>query len=158
MQGLGFPGSSMWCDVDFAYRAYRQGFEFLRSIGARFWHRDYALRSLDRYTKRMKTAAYRAVVLFRMYPELLSHLPMFEDKTPIVWSEDSPRLMARKLTRSIVSSRLVLWGMEKFAQTLEKRYPRSSLLPSLYRYVIGGYIFQGYREGLREFEVAAAQE
>src|SRR5262245_22699266 len=41
MQDLGFPGSSMWCDIDLAYRAYQQGFDFRRSTQARCWHRDY---------------------------------------------------------------------------------------------------------------------
>jgi glycosyltransferase involved in cell wall biosynthesis len=41
MQGLDFPGSSMWCDLDFNYRAYRQGYKFFCSTNAICWHRDY---------------------------------------------------------------------------------------------------------------------
>jgi hypothetical protein len=37
------------------------------------------------------------------------------------------------------------------ARVLERRLPASSLLPTLYRYMIGGHIFQGYRQGLGEF-------
>ena len=151
MQGLDFSGSSMWCDLDFTYRAYRQGFEFRRSTKAICWHRDHTARNLDAYKKRVRTAAYRAVVLFQKYPELLAHLPMFYDKTPIIWGQDPPRLIARKLARSMASSRPALWSMEQIVNALEKRYPASTLLPSLYRYIIGGYIFQGYREGLGEF-------
>lgn len=151
MQGLDFPGSSMWCDLDFSYRAYRQGLEFYRSAQAVCWHRDYVLRSLDDYKKRMRTAAYRAVVLFQRYPELLSHVPMFYDKTPIVWGQDPPRLIVRKLVRALASSRPVLWSMEQIAYVLEKRYPASALLAPLYRYIVGGYVFQGYRRGLSEF-------
>jgi hypothetical protein len=55
------------------------------------------------------------------------------------------------LARSMASSRPALWSMEQIVNALEKRYPASTLLPSLYRYIIGGYIFQGYREGLGEF-------
>ena len=158
MQGLDFPGSSMWCDLDFNYRAYRQGFEFFRSTKAICWHRDHTVRSLDVNKKRVRTAAYRSVVLFRRYPELLAHIPMFYDKTPILWRQDPPRLIARKLVRSMASSRLALWSMEQIVHILEKRYPASTFLPSLYRYIIGGYIFRGYREGLREFKLAGAQE
>lgn len=158
MQGLDFPGSSMWCDLDFNYRAYRQGFGFCRSTKAVCWHRDYTVRSLDIYKKRMRTAAYRAVILFQRFPELLAHIPMFYDKTPIIWEQDSPHLIARKLARAVASSRMALWSMEQIAHTLEERYPASTLLPSLYRYIIGGYIFRGYREGLREFKLAGAQE
>jgi glycosyltransferase involved in cell wall biosynthesis len=151
MQGLDFAGSSMWCDLDFNYRAYRQGYEFCCSTRAICWHQDYAVRSLEVYKKRMRTAAYRAVVLFQRYPELLAHVPMFHDKTPITWDKDSVRLIARKLARAMASSRLALWSMEQIVHALEKRYPASNLLPSLYRYIVGGYVFQGYREGLNEF-------
>ena len=151
MKGLNFPGSSMWCDLDFSYRAYRKGFEFLRSNKAICWHRDHFIRNLSDYKKRMRTASYRAVVLFKKYPELLSYVPMYYDKTPIDWSKDPPRLITRKLSRSMISSRLALWSMEQIANALEKRNPTSTILPPLYRRIIGGYIFQGYREGLRDF-------
>jgi glycosyltransferase involved in cell wall biosynthesis len=158
MQGLGFPGSSMWCDADFAYRAYRLGFEFRRSTKARYWHRDHVVRSLDRYTKHMRTAAYRAVVLFHKYPELGCHFPMFHDKTPISWSQDPQYLIVRKLARYLASTHPSLWSMKQIVKALEKHYPASKLLRSFYRYIIGGYIYQGYREGLREFGQIRAQE
>src|SRR5215207_4679930 len=151
MQGLDFPGSSMWCDLDFNYRAYQQGFQFFRSTKGICWHRDYTVSNLDTHKKRVRTAAYRAVVLFQKYPELLVHVPMFYDKNPIIWRQDSPRLIARKLGRSMTSSRLILWSMEQIVHILEKRYPASTLLSILYRYIIGGYIFQGYRQGLIKF-------
>ena len=150
-QDLGFLGSSSWCDVDLGYRAYRQGFDFRRSTRARCSHRDYFASNLDRYKNRARTSAFQAVLLFQKYPELLSYLPMFYDKTPIIWGQDPPPLLARKLARSMVSSRPVLWSMEQIVNTLEKSYPTSNIFPSLYRYIIGGYIFHGYREGLREF-------
>ncbi len=158
MKGLDFPGSSMWCDLDFSYRAFRQGFEFLRSNKAICWHRDHFIRNLSDYKKRMRIASYRAVVLFKKYPDLLSYLPMFYDKTPIDWSNDSPRLITRKLSRSMFSSRLSLWSMEQIVNALEKRNPTSTILSPLYRRIIGGYIFQGYREGLREFGQVRVQE
>ena len=148
---LGFLGSSSWCDVDLGYRAYRQGFNFRRSDHARCTHRDYFAGNLDRYKNRARTSAVQVVLLFQKYPELVSHLPMFHDKTPIAWSQDPPRRVARKWLRSIVSTRPALWSMEKIVNVLEKRYPASKILPLLYRYIIGGYLFHGYREGLRKF-------
>jgi glycosyltransferase involved in cell wall biosynthesis len=158
MQGLDFSGSSMWCDLDFTYRAYRQDFEFRRSTRAVCWHRDYSARTLDIHKKRMRTAAFRAVVLFQKYPELLAHLPMFYDKTPISWGQDPPHLIARKLARSVASSGPALWSMEQIVTALEKHYSASTILASLYRYIIGGYIFRGYREGLGEFGRVGAQD
>ena|GEM_PF-207687 len=151
MQPLEFSGSSMWCDLDFTYRAYRQGFKFLRSTKAVCWHRDRSADTLNDFKKRMRVAAYRSVTLFQKYPELIVHVPMFDDKTPINWRQDPPPLIARKLARTIISSRPVLWSMEQIVSALEKRYPTSGMLPALYRYIVGGYIFHGYREGLGEF-------
>jgi glycosyltransferase involved in cell wall biosynthesis len=151
MQALEFSGSSMWCDLDFNYRAYRQGFEFFRSSKAICWHRDRSPDNLDGFKRRMRTAAYRSVILFKKYPELLAHVPMFNDKTTINWRQDSARLIARKLARSLTASRPALWSMEQIVKILEKHYPASSMLPPLYRYIVGGYVFRGYREGLGEF-------
>jgi GT2 family glycosyltransferase len=151
MDGLGFLGSSMWCDVDFAYRAHQQGFRFVRCNQARYWHRDFAVGSLNRLSRRLKTAAYRAVVLFQRYPELQAHLPMFQDKTPIRWGVDPVRLTARKVARGLASTRPVLWVLEQLASFLQKHDPGSALLANLCRYVVGGYIYQGFREGLRQF-------
>src|SRR6185503_13376928 len=99
-----------------------QGFEFFRSTKAICWHQDHAARSLTDHKKRMKTAAYRSVTLFQRYPELLAHVPMFYDKTPINWHQDSPQLMARKWVRLIASTRPALWSMEQIAKALERYY------------------------------------
>ena len=157
-QDLGFLGSSSWCDVDLGYRAYRQGLDFRRSSKARCSHRDNFACDLDRHKKRMRTSAFQAVLLFQKYPELRSHLPMFQDKAPISWGQDPLFLFVRKLARSIVSSRPILWSMEQIVSVLEKSHPTSIILPTLYRYIIGGYIFHGYRDGLRKFEPVGAQE
>jgi glycosyltransferase involved in cell wall biosynthesis len=151
MQALGFSGSSMWCDLEFNYRASRQGFEFYQSTKAVCWHRDHSAESLDGFKKRMSTAAYRSVILFQKHPELLSYVPMLDDKTPIAWRYDSARLIFRKIARSLTAARPVLWSMEQIVRILEKRYSTSSILPALYRYIIGGNIYRGYRAGLREF-------
>jgi glycosyltransferase involved in cell wall biosynthesis len=151
MQPLEFSGSSMWCDLEFNYRAYRKGFEFYRSRKAVCWHLDHAAESLDGFKQRMSTAAYRSVILFQKHPELLSYVPMLYDKTPIAWRHDTPRLIFRKIARSVSAARPVLWCVEQMVRILEKHDPGSYQLPALYRYIIGGYIYRGYRAGLREF-------
>lgn len=151
MQKLDFPGSSIWCDVDFAYRAFCQGFEFRRSVEAVCWHRDYVKRDLESHKRRMKETAYRAAALFQKYPELPAHLPMFSDKTPVNWQKDSPRLIVRKLGRIVGSTAFVLWIMEQFAFILNRHFSSSTLFQALHRWIVGGHIFRGYRAGLREF-------
>lgn len=149
MTNLGFSGSSIWCDVDFAYRAHQQGFTCYRSTTALCWHRDYVAKTLSTRTKRARTAAYRAAVLFQRHPELLPYLPMFTDKTPIIWNQDPPRLIARKLLRHVASSQPSLQGMEQLAHLLEKNHLSAPLLDPLSRWIVGGHLFRGYREGLQ---------
>lgn len=151
MQGLAFSGSSIWCDLDFNYRAFQKGFEFRRSHQAICWHQDRYTRTLYSYSQRWRTAAYRSVVLFQKYPELMEHTPMFHDKTPIAWGKDRTRLIVRKLARSLSSAPAALWCMEHAVRALEKWRPASGMLRALYRYVVGGYIFRGYREGMGAF-------
>ena len=153
MESLDFPGSSIWCDVDFSYRAFQKGFEFIRCHRAFCWHRDYVSKSLSSQIKRWREVAYRAVVLFRKYPELIHHLPMFTDKTPIVFQHDSPGLIARKLLRRITSSRIIIFVMEKIVSLLPDHRFAEGFTRALDRWIIGGYIFQGYRKGLRDFGV-----
>jgi hypothetical protein len=68
------------------------------------------------------------------------------------WVNDPLWLIARKLARHVASSRPALWGLERVARVLEQRYPSPTLLRPLYRWLIGGYIFRGYREGLSAVE------
>jgi glycosyltransferase involved in cell wall biosynthesis len=150
MQDVAGDGPTWWGDVDFGYRADRAGFRFRRSGKAACYHRDYSTRDLRTTSTRYYHAARMAVVLFHKFPDIQPHLPMFRDKTPIAWGQDSPRLVARKLVRHIASSRPVLRGMEALVTVLERCCLSHSLLRPLYRWVVGGYIFRGYRDGLRE--------
>ena len=150
MDNLGFSGSSIWCDVDFAFRAHNQHFEFVRSCAARYWHRDYVKDSLSNETRRIQEAAYRAATLFQKHPGLLPHLPMFEDKTAIAWHTDSPTLVVRKLIRPVASSQPVLAVLEHIALALEPRYASHSFFAPLCRWIIGAHIYHGYRRGQRE--------
>jgi len=145
MEALDFKGSSMWCDVDFAYRAYQAGYEFIRNGEAVCWHRDYVHKSLDSQVKRMEEVAFRAVALFEKYPALVEHLPMFVDKTPIDWSADGPRRILRKLLRRVSAAGPVLWALERGEAVLGDRSPGRTLR----RWIVGAHIMRGYRRGVR---------
>jgi glycosyltransferase involved in cell wall biosynthesis len=157
MDDLGFSGSSIWCDVDFAYRARKLGYEFVRSPGALYQHRDYVNESLENQIRRSREAAFRAAVLFEKHPDLVSHLPMFEDKVAISWRSDSPTLIARKLMRKLLSSPPLLSLMQRIVagRHLDSQQPGAAtgsthrLSRALRRWVIGAHIYQGYWSGVR---------
>lgn len=152
MQDLGFPGSSLWSDVDFAYRAYLHGYQFILAGEAVIWHRDYVHRDLDTFKKRAGLMAYRAVRLFAKYPGLIDYLPMFDDKRPVDWKNDPSRLITRKLVRRCSSTRLVLWGLERLYYFSIRASQKPHLSGTLRRWIGGGNIANGYRQGLRDFK------
>jgi len=151
MQDVAGDGPTWWGDIDFGYRAAQSGFRFRRSSKAVCYHRDYSLRDLVTAKTRHYRIGRMAVPLFNKYPGMQSHLPMFDDKTRVAWGQDSPHLVARKLARHVASSPLVLGGMEQLAAFLEGHYPSPILLRPLYRWILGGHIFRGYRAGLQEY-------
>ena len=151
MQDVAGDGPTWWGDIDFGYRAAQLGFSFRRSGKAACYHCDYSIRDLATVKARSYNIARMAIPLFHKFPGMQPHLPMFHDKPPVAWGQDSPRLIARKLARLIASSRPVLNGLEHLMGILEKRYPSPVLLRPLYRWILGGYIFRGYRAGLREY-------
>ena len=151
MSNLGFAGSSMWCDIEFAYRAHLLGYKFWRSTHARCFHRDHVIHNLDSAKRRSWEAARRAVVLFQRYPELRAWLPMFSDKTSIDLENDSLQLIARKLLRQLSAAWPALWSLEQMAAYLAKYGSHPHLSAKMETWVCGGYIYRGFHKGLREF-------
>ena len=142
--GRGWPN---WDDVDFGYRAHLNGFRLLQSCKAVGEHWDYSISDWNTACRRWQRASKSAVLLFETHPGLQPHIPMLHDKTPIAWGQDSPALIVRKLARHIASSKLVLGSLGKSVGILERYYPSSEMLRPLYRWLSGGYMFRGYREG-----------
>jgi len=146
--GSGWPN---WEDVYFGYKAHKAGFICLKSWAALGWHFDKSLSNLYLARNRWFRASNIAPLLFKSCPGVESFLPMFCDKTPIEWHRDSPSLIFRKIARQMVSLDATLWGIDQIIKVLERFLPSPSLLRLLYRWSIGGYIFRGFRQGLREF-------
>ncbi|HET9905373.1 MAG TPA: glycosyltransferase family 2 protein [Anaerolineales bacterium] len=148
--GHGWPN---WDDVDFGYRAHLKGFRLLQIGKASGEHWDYSISDRTVACKRWYRASKSAVWLFKKHHPLQTLIPMLNDKTPLAWGQDSLFLIARKLARSVVSSQLIVGWMEKFVGVLERHYPSPALLLHFYYWLQGAYMYQGYREGLREFEL-----
>jgi glycosyltransferase involved in cell wall biosynthesis len=153
--GHGWPN---WDDVDFGYRAHLNGFRLLGASKAIAEHWDYSISNRTMACQRFYRAGRSAVWLFKRHPKLQTLIPMLYDKTPLAWGQDSPMLVARKLARRLVSSPPVLGSMVKLVSILEQHYPSPVVLRRLYYLLHGANLLLGYREGLREFKLAGAQE
>lgn len=147
-----------WDDVDFGYRSYLAGYRLLRCSKAVGEHWDYSLSSLAETYQRGYRASKSAVRLFQRHPQLQAHIPMFYDKTPIVWGQDKPLLLIRKLGRQFTSSRCVMRVMMYLVGQLEEQFPSPTILRPLYRWITGGYLFLGYRDGLKEMDVMLSKK
>lgn len=140
----------MWSDVDFGYRAYLHGYQFVRIGKAVIWHRDYIYQDLDTLTKRAYLMAYRSVKLFAKYPGLIDFLPMFDDKRRIHWRHDPPGLVMHKLARRLSSTRCVLWSMGRLYDLGQRTKPDSHVPVTLMRWIGGGNVARGYRHGCED--------
>ena len=141
-----------WDDVDFGYRATQAGFRLRRSARACAEHWDYSLANLATTCRRWERAGHSAARLLRKYPDLVPALPMFNDKAPIRWRADPPRLVVRKLVRRAASTALLVTILEWLTDALEQYWPAEPALRRLYRWIIGAYIFRGYQNGIKELQ------
>lgn len=145
-----------WTDIDFAYRAHLNGVIFSRISNAVVYHHDYAVLDLITTCQRYEEVSRLAPALFQMRPGLREYIPMYNDKHPITLHEDAPGLILKKLVRKAVSAKLCLRIMEEIIRFAEPRIPKPFILKPLYWGVLGGYIYQGYRQGLRDVEKCVA--
>lgn len=150
MQDVAGDGPTWWGDVDFGYRASRLGYRFRRCGRAVCRHDDYSTRDLTAASSRAFKAAQMAVALFGRHPELEPYIPMFREMAPIRWKIDPASLIVRKMARRPASSKPSLQVLRRAIRFFEKRCPWPLVLRPLYRWYLGGHIFQGFRDGLRE--------
>lgn len=139
-----------WDDVEFGYRVQQAGYALRRSLDAWAIHHDATAHTLAATARRSQAAGRAAARLLQTHPAIRAHLPMFADKGPVVWPDDGPGQTARKLLRRFTSAWPVLRGLEVSERALGRLAPRARVVAALRRWIIGGYIWQGYRQGLRE--------
>jgi glycosyltransferase involved in cell wall biosynthesis len=140
-----------WDDVDFGYRAHLAGISLRECPEAAGEHWDHSITSVEKSSRRWFQASKSAVRLFQRYPEMQSNIPMYFDKAPVLWSQDEPRLIARKILRRLSSSGPSLFILERAAALTVSVYPSVRILQRLYRWIKGGYMFRGYRAGIKEY-------
>lgn len=147
-------GRLYWDDVAFGRAAHQAGFRIVRTPHAVGEHWDYALADLGTSCRRWERASEAAATLFQHYPDLAPEIPMFHDKYPVNWQEDSPKLIARKLARRVLSAQPVRSGMENLARRMDTAGAPDALRAPIYRWIAGGYMYTGFRRGLARQEGA----
>ena len=152
MRSIGGDNRGAWTDVLFGYQAAQHGMEVRVCRQAIARHDDHALASLETTCRLARRSAREAVAMFQEYPEMSTQLPMFRDKLPVRWGEDGAGLVLRKWARQAASTGAALEALGAMARFLEQHLRSVALLRPLYRWIIGGNICRGYREGVRAME------
>jgi glycosyltransferase involved in cell wall biosynthesis len=137
-----------WEDVYLGYEANRAGFEFFSIRRAVGYHYDHVLESWRIGVNRWYAASKAAPRLFNELEGIEKDLAMFRDKLPI-GSEDSFGLVLRKLARRVFSMKIFLLLLGKMTDIIENYYPKDIILIPLYRWLVGGYVYLGYRDGCK---------
>lgn len=168
-----------WDDVDFGYRAHLQGYRFLQSAQAIGEHWDYASRSLSAASQRLWRASQAGVRLLQVYPDLRTQFPMFFDPlaslTQALPVEELASITAgnkgfasfarakpakqmlhlRLFLRKVSATSPALWTLERISHLLGKSQDTRSkdfaILTRLYNWVLGAYIYRGFRAGLVKY-------
>lgn len=143
----------IWSDLEFAVRAKTSGYDLVTVQNARIVHRDYAMSTLDSACRRAYMVSRMAVLTLARHPFLTPYMPMIREKQPIDWRGDSPSLILSKISRQSIWSRPGMWVMKNTVPFLEESAPESKLLLLFYRWIISGFIFRGYRDGLRQLSL-----
>lgn len=145
-----------WEDIELAYRASRQGTRFFYEPAALSHHRD-RRDTLAAHGERLRNASRAAHHLFRRHRELHGRLPMYANKDPIEWRQDSPGKIAAKAFRLLLATPPVHIALRRMTPLAERVFP-APLLRRWYHGVLGGYILAGYREGLAESAATESAE
>jgi glycosyltransferase involved in cell wall biosynthesis len=143
-------GPTLWGDVEFGYRAWKQGYRLLKIADARLYHRDRHVVNLQVACERAYHISRAVHFLYQRHPEIAQHMSAFQDKGPVSFSSDPPYLIAHKIFHMVTSCRSGLWTMKRLARLLERKAPSTFLLGLLYRWIVSAYLLKGYRQGLRE--------
>lgn len=147
-----YPGSGFE-DTEFALRATKAGYGLLYSPAASGEHQHPG--SLERVGQHMYNYQISAAMLFSQYPEARGQIPHLRDKEPIIWGEDNPTLIMRKVWRWVLALPPIYWLLRHIVTLIEKVYPSPKLLEVLYWQVLGVYLYRGYKEGRRRYGLDA---
>jgi GT2 family glycosyltransferase len=143
-----FPAAG-YEDQELSMRARAAGIRCLVDYGNLAWHFDQRT-TFEQFLKRQRRGAATAVLIAHRHPEPYARNPFLLKNRP-VRRDDPPILVCEKLTKLTLSRPPLLGVVLRVIDLLERRRPRTRLLPRLYRLGTGLHLFLGVRDGYREF-------
>lgn len=137
-------------DWELGCRARGRGIRMLYHPGIVVHHNDWAV-NLRKFCERQWLYSVSDVLLWRKYGNDTPRYELIRQNDRIHWATDGPRLIARKLFKSCLATRLGQAAVFGACGLVERLAPDSPTNHRLYRLATAVAIFRGVREGLRRY-------
>lgn len=136
-------------DIEFGYRAERQGYDIRFCPSAIGWH-HHAL-NLDQRCRNERRNHEQLVLLFQRVPQLMGLMPYLRFKLPVHWPADPVPKVAAKLLRQSLASAPVLGALRLVWKVLRRSHLPPTVLVPLFWTIVGSYQMRGLGEGMRKY-------
>lgn len=143
-----FPSNS-YEDIEFAYRAVKSGMSVIMEPSALGFHNHPS--SFEQRFQRAVSYTSTVPLLYQLHPELRGKIIHLCDKEPIDWKFDSPTLILRKITRSILALKPIIYINKSIFHILKERPASRRWLEFFYWKILGGYQWIGLRQGIQQY-------
>jgi GT2 family glycosyltransferase len=140
-------------DQDLALRHSARGGRNVYIPEATAIHSDDAL-DIRRYCRRVEWGARSLAPFLLRHPDLPANRERVAVNGPLDLRRDAPRILARKLAKTVLGVPPVLDALFRMCEALERSAPTSRTLPSLYRLLLGIHLQKGQRAGLQQYSGA----
>jgi GT2 family glycosyltransferase len=142
-------------DQEFCERAERAGCKMIRSHEIRLWHND-ERRTLREYCLREERGAEGVAALALKYPNKYSAEPYIRENG-FIERQDSPRLVAKKIVKSVLGWAPLLAAFHKAVEVIERSSVPEPRIQRLYATAVGVHMFRGFRRGMKGAGVKSAR-
>lgn len=139
-------------DWDLGQRARIAGVRILYDPVNVVVHNDWAV-DLAQFCKRQRLYSVSDVLLWRKYGDQSPRARLVSENSPTRWGEDDMRLVAKKVLKRLLATRLGSAAVRRACTLTGVLIPDSSLNRRCYELAVAGAIFRGVREGLARYGV-----
>lgn len=144
-------------DWELGLRARRHGIRVLYHPGIVVVHNDWA-GSLRRFCERQRLYSISDVLLWRKYGAESPRCELVRQNSPIDWRTDAVTLIAKKILKRILATRIGTGVVHIACRLAELLVPDSKLNRKAYDVAVGLAIFQGVREGFRRYKTSGSSK
>jgi GT2 family glycosyltransferase len=137
-------------DWELGLRARSRGIRVLYDPRIVVMHHDWAS-SLGGFCERQRLYSIADVLLWRKYGDASPRCQVVRQNSPVDWASDSAALIAKKILKWLLASRIGIKSVHSACRLVESLAPDSRLNRGAYDVAVALAIFRGVHEGLRRY-------